>query len=521
MSAIDTREMTKSSRILIICISIVAAATYLVLASYNYMVTPMLADLGLSTDQANLALKIPSLASLLIIFLAGRMGDRIGHRKVILVLSFPFILGCAIVSFAQGLGMVVVGMFLEGVAGTAIEIIAIGLLVAHFVTPKSRAAAFATFGVAYPAAFLIFPTLAGWLVTYMSWRFIPLIWLIGGIIVLLIALFIFPSSHQPEPLGEMWTPLLAGVLAVSVVQFISHASDFGLTSIAALLSIGVAVGSLGLLIILFRRLKDPSLSIAPLKNGATSIILVVVIIVPLLNTFFYITIAFEYMYGKSAFEAALMMMPSQLAGMLGAQYVSEPLSDRFGLKRSGVMLLLALAPVMAMALTFSATTPLWWMVLFSTLLGFVIYSADVIVLNALLSSGPSDEGGNSAAFQGSAEILGTALGVVLMGAMVFGIGQASLSHGLTEAGLPADQATSVMDQVKQNSTSPMLESTYSFPLPNGGDVSDVEKQAIADGLRFNGAVGVIVGLIAAGLFAAHKRDLDIEETQDDDSSAPV
>lgn len=495
---------------LILGLCLVAGSTFIVLASFNYMLTPMLNDLGLSSEQGNLALKIPSLASLLVVFVAGRIGDRIGHRRVIITLSFSFILGCAIVGVAQNLGMIVVGMFVEAISATSIQIVVVGLLVAHFIEPKSRAAAFATYGVAYPAVYLIFPVCAGWLVTYASWRLIPMMWVIGGVVVLASALFLLPRATHREPVGEMWTPVLAGLFAVGVVQSISHVSDFGLWSAPALVSIAVSIVALLLVTVLYRRFADPSLSIAPLKNGATSIILVVVLLVPVLNTFFYITIALEYMYGLSAFQTALYMVPAQAAGIVGAKFLAGPLMERFGLKWSGVALLAALGLVMLTTLDFSGQTPVIRLVIYGCFFGTAVTASGVVVLNALMSSGPADEGGNTAAYEGSAVEVGAALGVVLMSALVFGVGQLSLENGLTSSGLSSDDAAQVMDDMQANSTSPELSSSYSYPLPDGADANDVQKQAIADGLRANGVAGAVITFAAAALFAAHRRPLGDE-----------
>lgn len=502
----------KSDRVLIVAISIVAASTFIVLASFNYMLPTMQADLGLNSDETSLALKIPSLASLLMVFAAGRMGDKLGHRRVILVAGLFFIAGCLTVAFAQGMLMLAIGMFFEGLSAVAIQIVAVGLLASRFVEPKARAKAFAIYGMAYPAVYLIFPVIAGWLATFVTWRAIPIAWAIGGVVLLVTTLFLLPSATR-LPVGELMTPILAGIFAVGVVQFISHASDYGLLSWQALTTITVGLLALLLCAVLYRRLPAPSLSIAPLKNGATTILLTVVILVPILNTFFYITFALQYMYGKSAFETAVLMVPAQLAAILGARILSERMTERLGLKRSGVLLLIALAGVLALALTFSGTTPLWWILVYACLFGAVVTGVGVVVLNALMSTAPADEGGNTAAYDGAATEVGIALGVVLMSGLVFGVGQMSLNAQLEASGLTAEESASVFADMQAQSTSPQLNSAYTYPLPDGADVSDLQQQAIADGLRVNGAAGVVIALVCAGLFAVHRRQEgdDVEE----------
>ncbi len=493
-----------SSRTLILGICIVAASTFIVLASINYMLPPMLAELDLTTAQGNLVLKVPSLASLLVVFVAGRAGDRLGHRRVIIAGGALFIIGSVLVATAEGLPMVAVGLFLEGVAATAIQIVIAGLLALRFVEPRARAAAFGTFGMAYPAVWLIFPVVAGWMTTFVSWRAIPWMWVVAGVVLLASAMFLLPNAPR-RPVGEMWTPLLAGLFAVGIIQFISHASDFGLTSVPALVSLVTVTASFVACAVLLRRMRTPSLSLAPLRNGAMRIILVVVILVPTLNTLFYVSIALQYMYGMSAFHTALLLIPAQIASIVGAKVVSERLTDRYGIERAGVLLLLVLAAVMVIPLTFSSSSPLWLIVVFAAAFGAVVTAVLVVTLNALMSSAPPEESGNTAAYEGSATEIGIALSVVLMTALVFTVGRGSLETGLLESGLPPESAVVVIGELQEASSSPANSAAYSYPLPDGGDASDINKQAIADGLKANGAAGVVISLIAAALFGMHRR----------------
>ena len=491
-----------SPRGLLLGICLIAASTFIVLASFTYMLPAMLADLGLSSEQGSLAMKVPSLAALLMVFVAGRLGDRLGHRRVILALGTVFIAGCVIVALAQGLAMVAIGLFLEGVAATGIQIVVVGLLAARYAEPRARAAAFATFGMTYPAVYLVFPVIAGWLTTFVSWRAIPLAWAIAGALMLIVARTLLPGA-TPHPVGELWTPVLAGLVAVGIVQTVSHLGDSA--NVAATVSAAIAVGALVSCTLLYRRQRQPSLSIAPLRNGALRILLAVVLLVPTLNTFFFVTIALQYMYGRSAFAAAILMMPAQVAAMLGARMLSKWLTERWGVHRSGVALLLALAIVMTIPLTFSGSTPLWWVIVYVCAFGAVVTAIGVVVLNALMSSAPASESGNTSAFKGSATEIGIALGVVLMTALVFGAGRSSLEGRLLDSGLPPEEAAAVFAELQEAATSPQIGAAYSQPLPDGSDASTAQKEAMADGLKVNGAAGIVIALAAAGLFALHRR----------------
>lgn len=492
------------SRGLLLAICVIAASTFIVLASFNYMLPPMLADLGLTSEQGGLAMKVPSLAALLVVFVAGRLGDRIGHRRVIGALGAVFIAGCALIATAQGLAMITIGLFLEGIAATGIQIVVVGLLAARFSEPRVRTAAFATYGIAYPTVYLVFPVIAGWLTTFVSWRAIPAAWIAAGVLIIVVARWMLPRA-TPQPVGELWTPILAGLVAVGIVQFLSHVSDYGVASIPALVSAAIILVAGILCAVLLRRLPTPSLSLTPLRNGGTTLILAVVVLVPTLNTFFFVTVALQYMYGQSAFATAILMMPAQIAAMIGARILSRHLTERFGLRRAGSGLLLVLAGVMAIPLTFSGSTPIGWVVFYVCAFAAVVTAIGVVLLNALMSSAPPSESGNTSAFKGSATEIGIALGVVLMTALVFGAGRASLESRLLESGLSPGEAARVFGELQEMSASPHLAAAYSYPLPDGGDATQVQKEAMADGLRVNGAAGIVIALIAAGLYGLPRR----------------
>ena len=66
---------------LVLGVCIVAGASMSVTASLNYLLKPMLEDLGVTREDASPALAIPSIAAILVVFLAGILGDRMGRKN--------------------------------------------------------------------------------------------------------------------------------------------------------------------------------------------------------------------------------------------------------------------------------------------------------------------------------------------------------------------------------------------------------------------------------------------------------
>ncbi len=173
-----------SQRRLLLGICLIIGAITFVPATYNFVIHPMLEGLGASESQSSLLRQLPSTAALLVIFLAGVLGNRWGERRVITICAIGFTTGTALVTVAPVFPVVVVGLVLQGATGSALVVIALGLLSSRISNPKARASAFSTFALAGPVVFGILPVVAGYLLDSASWRWIPAIWTLGGLVII-------------------------------------------------------------------------------------------------------------------------------------------------------------------------------------------------------------------------------------------------------------------------------------------------------------------------------------------------
>ncbi len=492
-------ETTASARRTLLGICLVVGGSFTVLASFNYMLTPMLADLGLTQAEASVALSIPPIASLLIVFLAGRLGDRLGHRLVLTWMSVAFMAGSAIVAMAQGLPAVVVGLLVEGIAATGIQIVGIGLLSDRFPEPKARAAAFGTFGMVSPFVWLCFPVITGWVVGEVSWRWVPVTWVACGAVMLVATRLLLSRSHEREPTGEVVTPILAGATVASAVQSLNRLSDDGLLSPVTLVSVAVTIALAAATAVLMRRLPKPTFSLAPLRVGRSRALLATIVVIPLINTVFFMTLAFQYLYGLTVLQTALVMIPAQAGAVLGTRLIAGPLMRRIGIARTAQWLFGVLAVAMLGSFVVTADSPLWVPMAYVAVYNVLTVAASITVTSGVLVSAPGVDSGQLSAYRGSAQALGAVLAVVVMNTLVFTLGRLFLSNDLQAQGLSEDEAASQMTGIQQASTSPDALAQYAVPLPSGADASDVIADTIAAGLHINGVVGAVLALICVGL----------------------
>lgn len=403
---------------LVAAVCVITGVSFLVSASLQFLITPMLADLGLSNEEAGTALAIPSIGALLIVFAAGRVGDRVGHRRVLEWAAAPFAVGSLLVALAPGIGFVSLGLLLAGAAATALQIVALGLLQTAVPDGPARIAAFTSFGMVFPAVYLAVPVLTGWLVGVAPWRIVPLVWAISGLVVPVIARRLIPPPGARQSVGELWTPTLAGIALAAAVQLVNHGHDEGWTTPGTAAWLAVLIGAVTAVAVLRRSATAASLPLQLLRRGPLLLLLTTVGLIAMSSSLTYITLGLEYLYGQTVLGAAIWLIPANVAAILGAKVVADRLMLWWGVSRAGQTMLVGLALALLSLVLFSASAPMGQLVLSSALISLFAVGGITIVNAAVMADAPPDGTGMVSAYRGAASALGSALGIVIIGGAV-------------------------------------------------------------------------------------------------------
>jgi MFS family permease len=410
--------MTSGQRRIVTAICLITGISLVVGASLTFLVSPMLDDLGLTSEQGSLALALPSIGSLLVVFIAGRLGDRVGHRTVILGASVAFIAGAVIVTAAQGMVMVTAGLVLVGAAATAIQIVALGLLQASVPTGPARVSAFTTFGMVFPAVYLVAPVATGAIVSATSWRWVPFSWALLGLVIPLSALRLLGRPASRLPAGEMWTPFLGGLALACLTGGINSGHDFGWTSPRTWLAFVLALAAVVAVRLIVQSGRVPSLELAPLRRPRLLLLLATVVLVVTANTLIYVTLGLEYLYGQDALAAAIYLVPAQLASVVGAKIVASWLMRRLGTPRAGIALILGFGVSLLSLLAMSASSPLAQLVFSGAVFSLFGFASITVVNAAVMAQAPDGASGAVSAYRGAASSVGGALSVVFLGGAI-------------------------------------------------------------------------------------------------------
>jgi hypothetical protein len=95
---------------------------------------------------------------------------------------------------------------------------------------RARVSAFTSYGMMFPAVYLAVPVLTGCLVGVAPWRIVPALWAIIGLALPVVTLRLIDRPGEASRVGELWTPILAGVALAGAVQAINSGNDNSWTS---------------------------------------------------------------------------------------------------------------------------------------------------------------------------------------------------------------------------------------------------------------------------------------------------
>ena len=263
-------------RRIVLAVAVSAVMLLTLDASFNFVLNDIARDLNATSFQTSLLRQVPSVAALLVIFLAGTLGVRLGERRVMTACAALYTVGSLMVAISPVIATVTLGVLLADIGRSVLVVVGLALISSEVTDKDGRATAFAAFTAALPITFLLMPLIAGLLVEYASWRWVAVVWALSGVVGLVALLRLLPPGRPvSRAAGEMVTPALAGLVLVAIVQVITVLPSQGLTT-RVWLTIAIGTVATVALAVALRRLRRPTFSLAPLRGGGLVLLLVVV-----------------------------------------------------------------------------------------------------------------------------------------------------------------------------------------------------------------------------------------------------
>lgn len=391
-------------------------------------------DLGASLAQVQWTSTgyLLAVASLLVI--AGRLGDRYGHRRLLFVGVLGFGAASAGIALAPGVDWVIALRAAQGVFGALLQPATLALLRLTYPADRLGApVAIRTSAIAVAAG--IGPVLGGVLIAHLGWR--AVFWVNAPIALLIAALTLavrppVPDRTNCRRLGLTGAALLATVLAV-LVHTLAGVPAHGWTGASTLLGLAAVTTLAAVLAWHERRITHPIVPhvVARSVPVTASMALLLVITAGLFGALFTATFYLQDVLHLDAFASGLRVLPLTALMVLGAPVAGIALR-RYGPRRSALagtaLVLLGIAVLSRLG---TAGT---WMAMGATfaVLGAGFATVMVTATGTVVGDAPPGYAGVVGGLKQTAMNIGPTLGIAV----------AAGANGAPTAGSPVTAATS-------------------------------------------------------------------------------
>ncbi len=286
----------------------------------NVALADMQASLGATLSEIGWVVTIYALANVIMLPLSAWLGDRFGTKRYFIFSLVSFIASSVLCGVSNNLGMLIFARFMQGLGGGGLLAKAQAILFKTF-PPKQQAAAQAVFGMVIIAGPAAGPTLGGYIVTALNWRWIFFINVPIGILATMICLaFLKPDEPSKAASSKVdWLGIAFLCVAVGSFQtFLEQGqeNDWLNSNFIRALAVGSVLGTFFLLwreltcehpVIDFRILRHRSL--------AAGSVLGMVLGMGLYGALFAVPIFCQSILGFSAQQTGLFLAPSALVAV--------------------------------------------------------------------------------------------------------------------------------------------------------------------------------------------------------------
>jgi EmrB/QacA subfamily drug resistance transporter len=187
-------------------------------------------DLHASVNWSSWTITIYALGQILMMPLAGKLGDQFGRKKIFLGAAVLFTTASLCCGFASDIYLLVGLRGLQAIGGGAFMPSATGIVAQQFGRDRDRA--LGLFSSVFPIGGIIGPVLGGVFVTYWSWRWIFLVNVPIGIVLIVLGLVFIPKvPKKADQRLDILGVVLLGVTLLSAMFGVA-ALGSGQTSVA-------------------------------------------------------------------------------------------------------------------------------------------------------------------------------------------------------------------------------------------------------------------------------------------------
>ena len=503
----------------------------------NVAIPAIVDDLGITSTEVQWVQEAYTLvfAALLLVF--GSLADRFGRRRVMVTGVIVFAAASVLAALAADGGLLILARLLQGVGGAMILPTTLSIINATF-RGRERGIAFAVWGSTIGGMAAVGPLLGGWLTTDFSWRWafginIPL-----GIIVVIGVLLTVAESRSDrtdriDGVGALLSVVTMGSLVFGLIEGRTYGWwlvdqrpqigdwtwpwDLSPIPIAFALAIAALVAFIAWGVGRQRRGKSTLLalrlfSIRSFRNGN---IAAGVVSLGEFGIILALPLWLQFVLGFDALQTGLLLL-----ALAGGSFVASGAAGATSGRIAPVWIVRAglIAEIIGVAgIGFLIAPDASWVPIipFLFIYGLGVGLATAQLTGVVLADVPVADSGSASGTQSTSRQLGAALGVAILGTVLFTSTAGILSSSLDERGLPAAQRDQVVSAVVDSAGAAIsgLEAKAET-----ADIAADAKAAFSDGTRY--AAWTAAGFLALGLLSTISLGASARVRREDDTPSP-
>jgi len=446
-----------------------------------------------STSELQWTINAYLLAFTTLLLPMGALGDHIGRKKMLQVGLCLFGLSSLAAALSTSMGMLIACRTFMGIGAAIVLPQTLSIIRATFTDPKQRVQAIGLWAGVYGLGYGVGPVVGGALLEYFDWYSVFLINIPVVIIALQGRFFISESRDEHAPRLDLASIVLAVCGLFSLVYGIIKAGETSWTEGSVIISLTVGIVILAVFVLWEIRTDHPMLPMKFFKNmsftGADMAMVAASFSAGAL--LFFVSQYFQSVQGYSPLESAWRLLPGSVIIML-TSVVATRIARTIGFKLP-VSIGIFIGGLGLFCLSLVTINTSYLAVLPGlTLIGIGFGLSFGPATDSVLGSVPENQAGIGSATDSTMQVLGTLLGIAVLGAIMNAIYLDRIESLTVIASLPDWAQESIQSSIQGAHIV-----AGQFPADVSQQIVDGSSRAFTSGMTLAMFIGAIVTTVAS------------------------
>jgi len=293
----------------------------------NVALTDIQAAVGATLAQVSWVVSSYAVANVIVLPLSTWLGRRFGQKNYFVFSLIGFTVASVLCGLSTNLPMLIAGRTLQGLMGGGLLAKAQAILFETF-PREEQAAAQGFFGIIVVAGPAIGPTLGGWIVTNIDWRWIFFVNLPVGIAAVIACIAALPRDEGTRDRSRVdWLAILLLAMGLGAMQTVLEEGNSDDWFESNFIVISTLLAAFGLISFVWRELTSdvPVVDLRVLRHRSlwAGSLLSVVMGMALYGALFAVPVFAQGIMQMTPEQTGFMLLPSAFASAVGMQVISR------------------------------------------------------------------------------------------------------------------------------------------------------------------------------------------------------